>query len=60
MHESPTSCEIKMINGTLKNTKIKISAAPVDKERISSELGAAGFFNFSELRMLFFSIFLDN
>jgi hypothetical protein len=42
---------IKNCNATLKTTKIKISAAPVDREKNSLELGAAGFFNLSELRM---------
>jgi hypothetical protein len=45
------SREIITFNGTLKMTKIKISAAPVDRKFNSSELGAAGFFNLFELPM---------
>jgi hypothetical protein len=45
-------------NGTLKATKIKIPALPVDRlgERYSPSLGAAGFFDLSELRtpLIFF------
>lgn len=36
-------------NSTLKTTKIKILAAPVDREKSSLELGAVEFINFSEL-----------
>ena len=32
MHDAETSREIKKSNGTLKTTKIKNSAAPVDRE----------------------------
>ena len=32
MHDAETSREIKKFNGTLKTTKIKNSAAPVDRE----------------------------
>ena len=32
MHNAETSCEIKKSHGTLKATKIKNSAAPVDRE----------------------------
>ena len=39
--------------------KIKISAAPVDREKNFPELGAAGFFNLSELQMLL-RFFSDN
>jgi len=45
-----TSREIKNFNATLKMTKIKISAAPVDRENNFPEPGAAGFFNLFELR----------
>ena len=33
MHDTETSREIKKSNGTLKTTKIKNSAAPVDREK---------------------------
>jgi hypothetical protein len=36
MHDPTMSREIKNFNGTLKTTKIKISAAPVDREKNSS------------------------
>ena len=56
MHDSPMSREMKKINGTRKTMKIKISAAPVDREKNSSELSAAEFFNLFELRtpLIFF------
>jgi hypothetical protein len=60
MHDPETSREVisnKNRNGTLKTTKIKISAAPVDRERNSPELGAAGFFNLFELRVPFRFLF---
>jgi hypothetical protein len=47
-----TSHEIKNCNSTRKTRKIKISAAPVDREKKSPELGAAEFFNLSELQTL--------
>ena len=50
MHDSPTSCEMKKINSTHKTMKIKISAAPVDREKNSPELSMAEFFNLFELR----------
>jgi hypothetical protein len=56
-----TSREIRNCNSTRKTRKIKISAAPVDREKNSPELGAAEFFNLSELRTLlrFFDNFLS-
>ena len=62
MDESSTSrdSEIKKKNnGTLKPTKIEISVTPVDKERISSKLGAAGFFIFLNCECFLF-FFWDN
>ena len=50
MHDSPTSREMKKINSTRKTMKIKISAAPVYREKNSPELSAAEFFNLFELR----------
>ena len=50
MHDSPTSREMKKINSTRITMKIKISAAPVDREKNSPELSAAEFFNLFELR----------
>jgi hypothetical protein len=47
-----TSRELKNCNSTRKTRKIKISAAPVDREKKIpelGELGAAEFFNLSEL-----------
>jgi hypothetical protein len=40
--------------------KIKISAAPVDREKNSLELVGAGFFNLSELRTLLLRFFDDS
>jgi hypothetical protein len=51
MHDVTMSREMKNFNGTLKTPKIKISATPVDREKNCSELGAAGFFDLSELPM---------
>ena len=52
--------EIKNRNSTLRTTKIKVSATPVDREKDSLELGAIYFFNFPELQTILSFYFDDN
>ena len=60
MHDPTTSRERKNFNSTCKTTKIKFSAALVDKKKNSPELGAAESFNLSKLRTLLQVRFFDD